>query len=358
MSDHSDQVVAHSPDGHGSSPDGHGSSPDGHGWVERADPGLPPHQPRRSDVDPRAARRVERQVSVLFLIGMLTPIAFWLEYVYIPRAKIVTIPGIGPTSASNFFLGMTMGVGLFCVGAGAIHWAKKLMPDREEVSHRYQITGTEEERAAAVNDFMIGAEDSGFLKYKMIRRTLIGALAATPLFAIPFLKDLGPMPGTDLRHTLWARGVRIVADVSLQPLRPEDIPFGGLVSGVPATLAAAENADGNLDERAKAPVVLVRIRPDEIVAQQGRNWDYEGILCYSKICTHLGCPTALYQQKSHLLLCPCHQSTFDLADAGKVVFGPAARSMPQLPIMLDSDGYLVASSDFTEPIGPSFWERG
>ena len=106
------------------------------------------------------------------------------------------------------------------------------------------------------------------------------------------------------------------------------------------------------------PVVLVRMRPEEIRAQQGANWDYEGILCYSKICTHVGCPTALYDQKSHHLLCPCHQSTFDLADAGHVVFGPAARSMPQLAITVDSDGYLVAQGDFTQPIGPSFWERG
>jgi ubiquinol-cytochrome c reductase iron-sulfur subunit len=106
------------------------------------------------------------------------------------------------------------------------------------------------------------------------------------------------------------------------------------------------------------PVVLVRLRPDEIVSQQGPNWDVDGILCYSKICTHVGCPTALYEQQTHHLLCPCHQSTFDLADSGKVVFGPAARSMPQLAITVDDAGYLVAQHDFTQPVGPSFWERG
>ena len=99
-------------------------------------------------------------------------------------------------------------------------------------------------------------------------------------------------------------------------------------------------------------------KEDEIKSQQGPNWDVQGILCYSKICTHVGCPTALYEQRTHHLLCPCHQSTFDLADSGKVVFGPAARSMPQLAITVDADGYLVAQHGFTQPVGPSFWERG
>ena len=108
----------------------------------------------------------------------------------------------------------------------------------------------------------------------------------------------------------------------------------------------------------KSVIVLVRMRPDEIVAQQGKNWDYQGIVAYSKVCTHLGCPISLYEHRTHHLLCPCHQSTFDLADAGKVVFGPAARRMPQLPITVDADGYLVAAADFAEPVGPSFWELG
>jgi len=97
---------------------------------------------------------------------------------------------------------------------------------------------------------------------------------------------------------------------------------------------------------------------DQIVSQQGENWDYQGVLAFSKICTHVGCPIALYEQRTHHLLCPCHQSTFDLADSGNVVFGPAARRMPQLPITVDEEGFLVAVSDFQEPVGPSFWERG
>ena len=99
----------------------------------------------------------------------------------------------------------------------------------------------------------------------------------------------------------------------------------------------------------------------EIVADQTPegedSWTYEGILCFSKICTHVGCALGLYEQLTHHMLCPCHQSTFDLADNGKVIFGPAARHLPQLPIEVDDEGYIVAQSDFTEPVGPSFWER-
>lgn len=105
-------------------------------------------------------------------------------------------------------------------------------------------------------------------------------------------------------------------------------------------------------------IILVRMDPEEIRSQQGDGWDYQGILAYSKICTHVGCPIALYEHRTHHLLCPCHQSTFDLADSGDVIFGPAARRMPQLPIRLDEEGFLVARSAFQEPVGPSFWERG
>jgi ubiquinol-cytochrome c reductase iron-sulfur subunit len=111
--------------------------------------------------------------------------------------------------------------------------------------------------------------------------------------------------------------------------------------------------------KAKAAVILVRMHPDDIKAAPDRkDWGVDGILCYSKICTHVGCPISLWEQQTHHLLCPCHQSTFDLADNGKVIFGPAGRHLPQLPLAVDSEGYLVATSDFTEPVGPSYWERG
>jgi len=88
------------------------------------------------------------------------------------------------------------------------------------------------------------------------------------------------------------------------------------------------------------------------------NWTVDGIVAYSKICTHVGCPVALYEQTTHHILCPCHQSTFDATRGAQVLFGPAARPLPQLPIGTDAEGFLVATSDYHEPVGPSFWERG
>ena len=81
-------------------------------------------------------------------------------------------------------------------------------------------------------------------------------------------------------------------------------------------------------------------------------------MCFSKICTHIGCPINLYERRTHHLLCPCHQSTFDLADSARVIFGPAGRNLPQLPLDVDDEGYLVARAAFNQAVGPSFWERG
>ena len=190
------------------------------------------------------------------------------------------------------------------------------------------------------------------------------------LFPIPLvvlLKDLwvptpeeqGKSPAEILSTTLWTTDTRIVIGRHVRAgqargharRRPDLRGPGGPARG-------RGGRQGNLNARGKAAIILVRMAPDEIRSQQGEGWDYQGIVAYSKICTHVGCPIALYEQRTHHLLCPCHQSTFDLADSGKVVFGPAARRMPQLPIGVDEEGYLVAKSDFAEPVGPSFWERG
>jgi ubiquinol-cytochrome c reductase iron-sulfur subunit len=109
---------------------------------------------------------------------------------------------------------------------------------------------------------------------------------------------------------------------------------------------------------ALAPTILIRFGPGEIRSAKEEQWGYQNHVAYSKICSHAGCPISLYEQQTHHLLCPCHQSTFDMANDANVIFGPAARRLPQLPIALDSDGYFYALSDYEEPVGPSFWERG
>lgn len=325
-----------------------------------------PHRPRATDTDPKAARRAERQVASMFLLSMLFVILFVAAYVGIDKSTAVYIPVLGNVGASQVALGFCLGAAIFLIGAGAIQWAKKLMPDVEVVQQRHDMAspGSATEEAAA--NYERGKEESGFARYRIIRRTLIAALALFPIPLVVMLKDLwvptpeeqGKSPAEILSTTLWRADSRIVSDGTYRPVRPEDLPVGGLISAVPADLEEVEHLQGNLNARGKAAIILVRMEPDDIRSQQGDGWDYQGILAYSKICTHVGCPIALYEQRTHHLLCPCHQSTFDLADSGNVVFGPAARRMPQLPIGVDAEGYLVAKSDFAEPVGPSFWERG
>lgn len=319
---------------------------------------LEEHTLRRADTDPRIAKRAERQVATMFALSTICIILFVVAYVKIPNDNFINVPVVGVVNANHITTGFLFGLAIFLIGTGAIHWAKKLMNDEEVTQERHALRSTNEERQAVNESFKRGAADSGFGERKLIRRTLLGALAAFPIPLVVLLRDLGPMPGTRLRTTIWEPGIHIVTDPTYRRIKATDIPVGGLVNAVPENLLKIEEADGNINERGKASIILIRMAPSEIVSQQGEGWDYQGILAFSKICTHVGCPISLYQQRTHHLLCPCHQSTFDLADSGNVVFGPAARRMPQLAITVDADGYLVAKQGFQEPIGPSFWERG
>ena len=328
------------------------------------DPGLPEHEPRLTDAYPEAARRVERQVAALFVASMVCALGFCVAYFTLSIGDhVTTVFGLG---ASNVVLGIALGLCLLSLGGGAIHWARKLMTDHEIVEYRHPASSSQEDRTESIAAFTTGVEESGIGRRPLIRNTLIGALGMLGLPAIVALRDLGPLPGDMLYHTVWRKNMRVVQDVDGAYIKPSDLVVGQLVNCEP-NLFFETNADGQpkvegtelLQEKAKAATILVRMDPNDITPLKGReNWGIEGILCYSKICTHVGCPISLWEHQTHHLLCPCHQSTFDLADNGKVVFGPAARPLPQLPIMTDSAGYIVAQSDFHEPVGPSFWERG
>ena len=327
-------------------------------------PGLPPHEPRPTDVDRAAEKRAERQVATMFGLASLFSILFVVAYFAFEIGEDPdTFLGLG---ASNLFLGLTLGLALLLIGIGAIQWARKLMSDVEIVEHRHPAASSAEDRDAAVAALRQGVDDSGIGRRPLIRNSMIGALAMLGLPAIVALRDLGPLPGDALAHTVWRRGMRIVNDVSGTPIRPDEVEIGQLVNAEPAVFFETD-ADGEpvmdahevLIEKAKDAAILVRMQPRDITPATNReNWGVDGILCYSKICTHVGCPISLWEQQSHHLLCPCHQSTFDLADNGKVIFGPAGHALPQLPMGVDDEGYLIALSDFKEPVGPSYWERG
>jgi ubiquinol-cytochrome c reductase iron-sulfur subunit len=336
---------------------------DAHGAVDVADeknpfadPGLPPHEHRVQDIDERAARRSERVVAMLFTVSMLATVGFIASYVGIPHDKSLYVFPIGHINALNFALGLTLGLALFSIGAGAVHWARTLMSDEEIADERHAIEASPEVRAKVHADFKQGAKESALGRRKLIRNTMFGALALFPLSGVMLLRDLGPLPGTKLRHTMWRKGLQLVNMNTNEPLRPSDVAVGSLTFAKPEGLE--EHDEEFQTEIAKAALMIVRIQPDNIKDKRELEWSYEGIVAYSKICTHVGCPISLYEQQTHHVLCPCHQSTFDLSDGARVIFGPAGHALPQLRIGVNDQGYLEALGDFEEPVGPAFWERG
>ncbi|MCW2831905.1 MAG: ubiquinol-cytochrome reductase [Aeromicrobium sp.] len=322
------------------------------------DPGLAEHQLRPQDVDDKQARRTERQISAMFGVATLLLIAFCVGYVALDKDD--TFLG---WSAQNVTFGMTLGGALLLIGVGIIQWAKKLMGDHEMVEMRHPSASSSEDRAEVLQDLNAGISESGFGRRPMISNSLFGALGALLFPTVFLLRDLGPLPH-DQRKTVWKKGMRLVNDVTGTFIKPSDLQVGQLVNGEPAVVYE-KDAEGErvlhgtelLQAKSKAAIIVVRMRPEDVRAPKGReNWGIDGILCYSKICTHVGCPISLYEQQTHHVLCPCHQSTFDLSDGGKVVFGPAHRPLPQLPLAIDEEGYLIARSDFPDIIAPSYPE--
>ncbi len=321
-------------------------------------PGLQPHHWRPTDVDPAQERRAERQVAGMFVAAVVLFVGFCFAYFLIDADQTFLT-----WSAQNFAMGATLGGGLLLIGVGIIQWAKKLMGDQEMVEMRHPARSSDEDRSAVMADINAGLDESGIGRRPLIRNSLIGAMGALALPSIVLLRDLGPSPHSQ-DETVWERGMRVVNDVDGLPMRPSDIEVGQLVNAEPAVFFPAEGEDhaeyhGHelLAAKAKAAVIVVRMRPEDITPEEGKeNWGLDGILCYSKICTHVGCPISLWEQQTHHLLCPCHQSTFDLADNGKVIFGPAYRPLPQLPLGIDDEGYIIAMSDFPDIVAPSYPE--
>ena len=250
---------------------------------------------------------------------------------------------------------MGMAIALFCIGAGAIHWAKTLMPDEEVIAQRHEFRSDDEDRSEFVKTVKAGASAAGLGRRPLIKRSLGVALGLSGLTPLLLLRDLGPLPKDNLQKTSWKPGTRLVTDPGDRPIRPEDLEVGAVAQTLPQLAPGEERTLNNIGKDA---VLLIRLRPEEFnLTPERLSWTHEGIIAFSKICSHMGCAVALYEQQTKHLLCPCHQSTFDVTRAAKVIFGPAARPLPQLNITVDSEGFLVARTPFTEPIGPSFWER-
>lgn len=338
-----------------------GGAGDGRGAeVELAEEKLP-----EVSEYPSHASNAEKVVAFCFLIAFIAGCGFIAAYVGLEVGGDRLPHGASALDAvlrSNLALGLSLSVVLLGLGFGALIWVRHLMPDAELTEIRHAPRSAAKERQAFEEYFAEGTGASQFVKRPIVRRTLM--LATLPLAALPvvLLRDMGPLPGTSLRHTVWSPGRRLLVYGTNQPITPAEFSApGSMVTIVP------EGYTDDLDALAKATVTLIKFRPGELdiptvhndgTQVSGMNWTVDNIVAYSRICTHVGCPVGLYEQTTHHLLCPCHQSTFDAATGATVIFGPAARPLPQLPLTTDAEGYLVAKSDFTQPVGPSFWERG
>jgi ubiquinol-cytochrome c reductase iron-sulfur subunit len=274
-------------------------------------------------------RRAERQITGLFLLSSVAAIAL----------AIVYLQG-GQPQLEGLFLSIALG-GIAC---GLVIWGNRLLPQGPYVDSRHDLASPTKEVKAAEDDLQQGGT---LTRRKMLFRTLglaVGGLGVAALFPI---RSLGPSPGKDLLETRWRDGVRLITDDG-RLVRAEDVPQEGLVTVFP------EGDPGSADGQA----VLIRVTPGLLVPKPGReDWAPQDIVAYSKICTHAGCPVGLYEANRHTLLCPCHQSTFDVLHHAKPQIGPAAAPLPQLPLRIDAQGYLVARGDFSEPVGPSFWHQ-
>jgi quinol---cytochrome c reductase iron-sulfur subunit len=312
---------------------------------------TPPPAPRELPADPEdmaGAKRAERIVAALFVLSMLAGVGFIAAYIGLPVGQ-----SLDRVLRSNLALGTSMAVAFLALAVGAVIWVRRLMPDVERTEDRHPMRSPEPDREAFVETFREGADTSQFVKRPVLRRSLIAASIPLLLAPIVLLRDLGPLPGTKLRHTVWRRGLRLTIAGTNAPIRPADFDSpGGMITVIP------EGYQNDDDAIAKAAVIIIKFEPGQLAHPTNLNWTVDNIVAYSKICTHVGCPVALYEQNTHHILCPCHQSTFDAPRGATVLFGPANRPLPQLPMGTDSEGYLVALSDFKEPVGPSFWERG
>ncbi len=273
---------------------------------------------------PSQEDRAVRRIAVAFGLSTLAGLA--LAVVYILGGNV---------QAEGILLAISLG-GL---GWGLAEWAGKLMSKGPEVGDYEDPPppGDEEEVAEVVAE----GWDESFGRRKFLLRMMGAAAGAMGLALVFPIRSLGPSPGTSLLRTAWRTGSRMVREDG-QLVRAADLAVEGVLTVFP---------EGETDQ-ADSQTVLIRVDPALLASDEGTA---EGLIAYSKICTHAGCPVGLYRVATHDLFCPCHQSTFDVLDGAKPIAGPATRALPQLPIEVDDEGYVVATDDFAEPVGPSFW---
>ncbi len=316
----------------------------------------------------KAEKRMVRSISLLFLISGLFGLAFLVFYIVWPWKF-----EMGETRSDYYtpILGVSLGISLFALGIAILAWAKKLLPHELSIQQRHGDPSSDDERLITGQTMMYVADELGVQRRPLLKGAI--ALGMAPLglaAAAPLVGGLIQNPHRDAEPMMYHTGFDPVTNggklVRLSredgsPIRPEDISAGGQLTVYPGIPGGATN------KYADSPTLLIRLRDDDAATaraaaegdKNGRNKGsmWGNFVAYSKICTHAGCPASLYEQQTNRLLCPCHQSQFNIVDNAQPIFGPATRRLPMLPLSVDDEGFFVATSDFKDTVGPDFWER-
>jgi ubiquinol-cytochrome c reductase iron-sulfur subunit len=239
--------------------------------------------------------------------------------------------------------GALLGVALGGIAVGLVLFGHRMLPGDNFVEPREVVPRATAQRPGVAAAFEAGAEP--IERRRLIATAFAGSVALLGAAALFPIRSLGTRPGRQLDHTSWRRGRRAVTEAG-QRVRVDDLDINGVVTVFP---------EGH-EDAADSQTLLIRL-PAGVKAPGPAEWSIGDVVAFSKVCTHAGCPVGLYQAETQELFCPCHQSTFAVLEGAEPTFGPATRPLPQLPIGLDDDGYVMAVSDYHEPIGPGFWNR-
>ena len=349
-------------------------------------------EPRWPVAGTRAEKRAERLVAFWLMFGGLMGLLLLVVFLFWPwEWKPYGVKGNLLYSWATPMYGITFGLSILAIGIGAVLFQKRFIPEEISIQDRHDGPSSELNRKTAAAT-LVDAFDSSTIK----RRKMIGMAAGIGLGAFgvgTLVAAIGGIiknpwkpvvPTADgLKAVLWTsdwtprykgetiylgRATGRPGDSPFVKMRPEDIDAGGMETVFPWREEDGDGVTVESHERlakvamgVRNPVMLIRIKPVDmprVVKRQGQeSFNFGELFAYTKVCSHLGCPSSLYEQQTYRILCPCHQSQFDALHFARPIFGPAARALAQLPITIDKDGYLVANGDFIEPVGPAFWER-
>jgi ubiquinol-cytochrome c reductase iron-sulfur subunit len=337
----------------------------------------------------KAEKRAERVVAYWLMLGGISGIALLVVFLFWPwEYRSGAEPDHLWYDLATPMYGLTFGLSILAIGIGAVLYQKKFIPEEISIQDRHDGSSPELQRKTVVANLSDALESSTLKRRKLIGLSLgvgLGAFGLGTLVA--FAGGLIKNPWKPVVQTadgkkavLWTSGwtprfkgetiyaARATGNGTYAKMRPEDIDAGGMETVFPwresdgdGTTAESHHRLAEITMGVRNPVMLIRIKPVDMTRVVKRkhqeSFNFGDLFAFTKVCSHLGCPSSLYEQQTYRILCPCHQSQFDALHFAKPIFGPAARALAQLPITIDKDGYLVANGDFIQPVGPAFWEQ-